>query len=260
MRRLPMKRVLGGLAVIGGVLALTPVWAQGIAPPPEPPAQNWSFNGIFGVFDRASAQRGFQVYQNVCSSCHSMKQMYYRNLEGIGLDEEQIKGIAAAVTVPGALDDAGQPTERPGLPSDHFRSPFPNDLAARAANGGALPPDQSVLELAREDGANYIYALLTGYKDPPANMTMGAGMHYNTYFPGHQIAMPQPLHDDQVEYADGTKATIAQEAHDVVTFLAFAANPELEQRHAMGIRIVLFLAFMTCLTYAVKRKIWADVH
>jgi len=249
-----------GLLAVLGLVAIGPSAMAQTAEPPAPPAQNWSFDGIFGTFDRASAQRGFQVYQSVCASCHSMKQLYYRNLTGIGLSEDQIKSIAASVQVPGALGDDGQPTERPGLPSDHFKSPFANDLAARAANGGALPPDQSVLELAREDGANYIYALMNGYKEPPAGIKMGAGMYYNEYFPGHQIAMPQPLHDDQVEYADGTKATIAQEAHDVVTFLTFAANPELEARHAMGVRIVLFLVFMTGLTYAVKRKVWADVH
>jgi ubiquinol-cytochrome c reductase cytochrome c1 subunit len=222
--------------------------------------QNWSFNGVFGTYDRAAAQRGLQVYAEVCASCHSMKQMYYRNLEGIGLTPEQVKAFASNFQVPGALNESGEPTERPALPSDHFRSPFPNDLAARAANGGALPPDQSVLELAREGGPDYLYAVLTGYGEPPAGMKVGTGLYYNAAFPGHQIAMPQPLHDEQVTYADGTKATIAQEARDVVTFLAFTANPELEERHRTGVKVVLFLAVLTGLTYAVKRKIWADVH
>jgi ubiquinol-cytochrome c reductase cytochrome c1 subunit len=226
----------------------------------ESSKQSWSFDGVFGTFDRASAQRGLQVYAEVCASCHSMKQMYYRNLEGIGLTPEQVKAFASNFQVPGALNESGEPTERPALPSDHFRSPFPNDIAARAANGGALPPDQSVLELAREGGPDYLYDVLTGYGDSPAGMKVGAGLYYNKAFPGHQIAMPQPLHDDQVTYADGTKATIAQEAHDVVTFLAFAANPELEERHRAGVKVVLFLAVLTGLTYAVKRKIWADVH
>jgi ubiquinol-cytochrome c reductase cytochrome c1 subunit len=226
----------------------------------ELPKQTWSFNGVFGTFDRASAQRGFQIYAEVCSACHSMKQVYYRNLEGIGLTLAQIKTIASNFQVPGALNDSGQPTERPALPSDHFRSPFPNDLAARAANGGALPPDQSVIELAREGGPDYIDALLNGYGDPPAGLKIGDGLYYNKYFPGHQIAMPQSLRDESVTYADGTKATLAQEAHDVTTFLAYVANPELEERHRMGVKIVLFLALMTGLTYAVKRKIWSDVH
>jgi ubiquinol-cytochrome c reductase cytochrome c1 subunit len=146
------------------------------------------------------------------------------------------------------------------LPSDHFASPFANDKAARAANNGALPPDQTVIEKAREGGANYIYDLLQGYGDPPAGMKIGDGLYYNKYFPGHQIAMPQPLQDDSVEYTDGTKATLAQEANDIATFLTYIANPELEQRKAMGVKIVLFLVGMTCVTYAVKRKIWADVH
>jgi ubiquinol-cytochrome c reductase cytochrome c1 subunit len=246
------------LALLASLVA-APAFAQTTAPA-EPPDQKWSFEGVFGTFDRASAQRGFLVYQQVCSSCHSMKQMYYRNLAGIGIPEDMIKNIAASVQVPGGVNDDGQPFDRPGLPSDHFRSPFPNDKAARAANGGALPPDQSVLEKARENGPNYIYALLTGYGNPPPGMKMGAGMYYNKYFPGNQIGMPQPLTDDRVTYTDGVKPTLDQEAHDVVTFLAFTANPELEQRHAMGVRVVLFLAFLTCLTYGVKRKIWANVH
>jgi ubiquinol-cytochrome c reductase cytochrome c1 subunit len=245
------------LLALAGVLLALPAFAQEA---PTPPHQEWSFSGPFGTFDRASAQRGFQVYQEVCSVCHSMKLMHYRDLAGIGLNEDQIKAIAASVTVPGGVNDNGEPITRPGLPSDPFKSPFPNDAAARAANNGALPPDQSLLEKAREGGADYIYALLTGYADPPPGMNMAAGMSYNKYFPGHQIAMPQPLQDGQVTYADGTKATLAQEARDVTTFLTFAANPEMEQRKRTGVKIMIFLALMTGLTYAVKRKIWANVH
>ncbi len=247
---------LAKLILAGALLAGAPI----VASAQELPDVKWSFDGIFGTFDRASAQRGFQVYQEVCSSCHSMKQMYYRNLSGIGLDPKQIAAIAASVTVPGALNDSGDPTTRPGLPSDHFKAPFPNDLAARAANGGALPPDQSVLEKAREGGADYLYGILTGYGTPPAGMVMGAGMNYNKYFPGHQIAMPQPLVDDRVTYADGTKATLDQEAKDVVTFLTYTANPEMEERKQLGVKMVLFLVFLTCIVYALKRKIWANVH
>lgn len=254
-----MRRAL--LLLGAALLALPglPARAQEAANPPLV-HQHWSFEGVFGTFDDAAAQRGFMVYQQVCSACHSMKQMYYRNLEGIGLNEDQIKAIAAAIQVPGPPSETGEATERPALPSDHFKSPFPNDAAARAANGGALPPDQSVLEKAREGGADYIYAILTGYSDPPAGMKMQQGMNYNRYFPGNQIAMPQPLHGNDVTYTDGTPSSLEQEAHDVTTFLAFAANPELNERHALGVKVVLFLVFLTGITYALKRKIWADVH
>ena len=227
---------------------------------PVPPSQHWSFNGAFGTFDRASLQRGFQVYKEVCSNCHSMKLMSYRNLEGIGLDAAQVRAIAASVQVPGGTDDSGAAVERNALPSDIFRSPFPNDKAARAANNGALPPDQSDLEKAREGGANYIDAVLVGYKDAPAGVTVPDGSYYNEYFPGHAIHMPPPLSDDQVTYADGTKASVDQMARDVTSFLTYASHPEMEQRKRLGVKIVLFLALMTGLTYAVKRKVWADVH
>ena len=250
-----MRHILVAAAALA-VVAAAPAFAEDTIKLPE---HNFSFDGPFGTFDRAAAQRGFQVYKEICSNCHSMKEAYYRNLSGIGLSAEQIKAAAASFEVP-TIGDDGQPATRPALPSDHFRSPFPNEKAARAANNGALPPDQSVIEKAREGGAVYIYDLLTGYADPPAGMKMGDGMNYNKYFPGHQIAMAQPIQDGQVDYADGTKATVPQMASDVATFLTFIANPEMEQRKQMGVKIVLFLALMTGLTYAVKRKIWADVH
>ncbi len=248
-------RTLAMLGLALTSLAAAPAFA---AEELDLPTQSWSFDGPFGTFDKASAQRGFQIYKEVCSNCHSMKQVYYRNLAGIGLSEDQIKAIAASVTVP-TIGDDGQPTERPGLPSDHFKAPYPNDKAARAALNGALPPDQSVIEKAREGGADYIYDLLTGYADPPAGMKMGDGMNYNKWFNGHQIAMAQPLVDGRVDYADGTKPTLQQEAKDVVTFLTYVANPEMEQRKRMGVKVVLFLALMSCLTYVVKRQIWSDV-
>ncbi|MBN9508232.1 MAG: cytochrome c1 [Alphaproteobacteria bacterium] len=223
------------------------------------PHQKWSFSGVFGTFDRAAAQRGFQIYKDVCSNCHSLKEAYYRDLGGIGLTDEQIKAIAATITVP-TIGEDGQPAERPALPSDHFKLPFPNDQAARAALNGALPPDLSVITKAREGGPDYVYAVLTGYGEPPAGMQMGAGMNYNKAFPGHQIAMPQPLQDDSVTYADGTKATLPQEAHDVVTFLTYISNPEMEERKRMGVKVLIFLALLTGVTYAVKRKVWSDVH
>jgi ubiquinol-cytochrome c reductase cytochrome c1 subunit len=224
------------------------------------PEQQFSFDGPFGTFDRAAAQRGFQVYKEVCSNCHSMKEAYYRNLEGIGLTPDQVKAIASTITVPGDTNDQGQPVDRPALPADHFRSPFPNDKAARAANNGALPPDQSVIEKAREGGPSYIVDLLNGYRDPPAGMKVQDGLYYNMYFSGHQIAMPPPLSNGQVTYADGTPATVEQMSRDVATFLTYIANPEMEDRKRLGVRIVLFLAGLTVVTYVVKRKIWADVH
>jgi ubiquinol-cytochrome c reductase cytochrome c1 subunit len=228
---------------------------------PPLPAISWSFSGPFGTFNRASAQRGFQVYNEVCSACHSMKYMAYRNLAAIGLSAAQIKAIAASKTVPGPLNDDGKPTTRPGLPSDTFAAPFPNDNAARSANNGALPPDQSLLMSAREGGADYIYALVAkGYVDPPAGLKVPDGLYYNTYFPGHLIHMPPPLADGAVTYADGTKATVDQMAKDVVTFLAFAANPDMEQRKHLGIRVVGFLVLLTGVTYGAKKALWKDIH
>ena len=227
---------------------------------PPLPKVKWSFGGPFGTFDRASAQRGFQVYNEVCAACHSMRLMSYRNLAGIGLSEGQIRAIAASKTVPGDLNDQGEPTTRPGLPSDTFAAPYPNDKAARAANNGALPPDHSLIEKAREGGADYIRALMIGYVEPPKGVKVPDGLYYNKWFLGHQIHMPPPLADGAVTYADGTKATIDQEARDVSTFLTFASNPDMEQRKHLGVRIVSFLALMSCVTYLVKKQVWSHVH
>jgi ubiquinol-cytochrome c reductase cytochrome c1 subunit len=252
----PLRAPLIAAALLAGAALAAP--ARSADSEAALPGVNWSFSGLFGTFDRAAAQRGFMVYDTVCANCHALRQAYYRDLAGIDLSEDQIKAIAAAKTVPD-LDDSGQPTDRPALPSDHFRSPFPNDRAARAANNGALPPDLSVITKAREDGPDYLYGILTGYTDPPPGFHLMDGMNYNRYFPGNQIAMIQPLHDGTVTYTDGTNASLDQEARDVVTFLDYIANPELEQRHRMGVKVVLFLIFVTGLTYAVKRKLWADV-
>ena len=219
----------------------------------------WSFAGPFGTFDRASAQRGFEIYKEVCSNCHSLNLAYYRDLGGIGFSPAQVKAIAAGFTMPAIADD-GSATTRPAVPSDHFHAPFANENAARTANNGALPPDQSVLELARDGGPNYIYSILQGYTDPPAGVKVADGLYYNKYFPGHQIAMPQPLSDGQVTYTDGTKNTLKQEAHDITVFLTYIANPHLEERKKTGVKVVIFLLLLTGVTYGVKRKIWADVH
>src|SRR3954451_2467072 len=201
------------------------------------PDAHFSFEGLFGHFDRASAQRGFQVYKEVCSNCHSMHLMSYRNLRELGLSDAEVRGIAATVQVQDGPNDEGQMFERPDRPSDRFRSPFTNEKAARAANNGALPPDLSVIVKAREGGADYIHALLTGYSDPPEDFHMMEGMNYNKYFAGRQIAMAPPLTGEgQVEFKDGTQGTVEEMARDVTTFLAWAAEPELETRKQMGIK------------------------
>jgi ubiquinol-cytochrome c reductase cytochrome c1 subunit len=223
-------------------------------------AQEWSFDGVFGTFDRAALQRGFQVYQNVCASCHGLDHVAYRNLSQLGYTENEIKAIAAEKTVIDGPNDEGEMFERPAKPSDRFVNPFPNDGAARAANGGALPPDLSLIVDARAGGADYLYGLLVGYQDPPADVTIPDGMYYNTGFAGHQIAMPPPLYPDGVTYGDNTPATIAQQAKDVTAFLTWASEPNLEQRKRAGVMTILFLLVFTGLLYATKRKIWADVH
>ncbi|MCZ8142020.1 MAG: cytochrome c1 [Acetobacteraceae bacterium] len=245
------------LALALGLFATVPAHAAGEAIPI--PDRKFSFDGIFGTYDRASAQRGFQVYKEVCAACHGLRLVSYRNLRELGLTEAQVAAIAAQFEIKDGPNDEGQMFERPGRPADRFRSPFPNDAAARAANNGALPPDLSVMTKARAGGADYLFALLTGYVDPPPGVTVMDGMHFNKYFPGNQIAMGPVLNPDQVEYADGTKATIEQMAHDVSTFLQWAAEPELEKRRAMGVKVIIFLTILAGLTYAVKRKIWADV-
>jgi ubiquinol-cytochrome c reductase cytochrome c1 subunit len=257
---MPAFRSLRALVLgVGLIAGASPALAAGGEI--ELPNTRFSFDGLFGHFDRASAQRGFQVYKEVCSACHAMHLLSYRNLRQLGLSEAEVAGIAATVQVMDGPNDEGQMVERPGRASDRFHSPFPNEQAARAANNGAYPPDLSVIAKAREGGADYIHALLMGYGDPPAGMRIADGMHYNKYFAGHQIAMPAPINSEgQVEYHDGTKATVDQMVTDVSTFLTWAAEPELEERKAMGVKIILFLTILGGLAYAVKRKVWADVH
>jgi len=228
---------------------------------PAPPHQQWSFEGVFGTYDRAEMQRGFQVYKEVCSACHPVKHLYYRDLEELGYTEHQVKGIAAQTQVTDDPNDQGEMFQRPARPSDRIPGPFPNDQAARAANNGALPPDLSLIAKAREGGPDYVYAILTGYKDPPAGVKLNPNMYYNEYFAGHQIAMPPPLTQaEQIKYADGTSATVPQMAHDVVSFLSWAAEPNLDERHRIGFKVILFLIIATGVFYAAKRKIWARVH
>ncbi len=253
-----MARNLTPLALGFAAASLLSIGAARAAEGVTLPKMDWSFAGAFGTYDRASAQRGFQVYNEVCSACHGMKLMSYRNLAGIGLDAAQIRAIATSKSVPD-LNESGEPTTRPGLPSDHFVNPFPNDRAAKAANG-VVPPDQSVLLKAREGGANYIYAVLTGYNNPPAGVKVPDGVYYNSYYPGHLIHMPAPLSDGAVTYADGTKATVEQMSRDVTTFMAYTSEPHMEQRKRLGVKVVGFLVLLTGVTYAAKRRLWSDIH
>ncbi len=225
------------------------------------PSEQWSFDGVFGTYDRAALQRGFQVYKEVCSACHAVKELYYRDLAALGFSEEEVKALAAQVQVTDAEpNDQGEMVQRPGRPSDPIVRPFANDKAARAANNGALPPDLALITKAREGGPDYIFGLLTGYAPPPADMKLGQGMNYNVHFPGHQIAMPPPLNEGAVTFADNTPATVKQMAHDVVTFLSWAAEPNLEDRHRTGVKVMAFLLICAGVFYGIKRKIWADLH
>lgn len=258
------QRLMKKLSLSGSVLLLSASvmisGAHAAGDALEPASQKWSFEGLFGTYDRAALQRGFQVYNENCSACHSLRLLAYRNLAGIGFTEDQITKIAAEKDVRDGPNEEGEMFDRPGRASDRFVKPFPNANAARAANNGALPPDLSLMIKARKDGANYVYALMTGYKEPPQGVTVPDGMSYNPYFAGSMIAMARPLVEDGIEYADKTKATVAQMASDITTFLAWAAEPELEERKRMGVKVLLFLLVLTGLLYAVKRKIWSDVH
>lgn len=222
--------------------------------------RDWPHDGPFGKFDKAAAQRGFQVYKEVCAGCHSLNFIAFRNLADLGFNEGEVKAIAADYDVTDGPDEEGEMFERPAVPSDHFPAPFANDNAARASNGGALPPDLSLITKARADGVNYLYSLLQGYHEAPTDFELGEGMSYNAYFGGHQIAMAQPLDDEAVEYADGTPATLEQMSSDVATFLTWAAEPTLEERKGTGLKAMIFLIVLTGLFYATKRKIWANLH
>lgn len=221
-------------------------------------SQDWSFGGIFGTFDRAAAQRGYQVYKDVCAGCHSMNLMSYRYLEGIGLPADTVKALAATAEKT-AINDDGEEITVPRTPADRFPAPFKNVKEARASNGGALPPDLSLIAKARANGPNYLYGLLTGYHEAPADVHVNEGMYYNTAFHGNQISMAPPLSEGLVEFSDGTKATLDQMAHDVVTFLTFAAEPHMEARKRTGIKVVAFLLILSVLLYFVKKKVWSNL-
>jgi ubiquinol-cytochrome c reductase cytochrome b/c1 subunit len=269
-------------------LALAAVLALGFALPAQaageseqPPRVKWSFAGPFGLYDRAQLQRGFKVYREVCQACHSLSLLSFRNLAepgGPGFTEAQAKVIAEEYKVQDGPNDAGEMFERPGRLADRFPKPFPNDNAARAANGGALPPDLSVIAKARtyergfpwflldmvtqfqEQGPDYIVALLNGYEDAPQGFQLPPGSSYNKYFPGHAIGMPQPLSDGQVTYEDGAPQTVDQYAKDVTAFLMWAAEPHMEARKRVGFQVMIFLLIFAGLMYFTKKKVWADVH
>lgn len=251
-------------------LALALLWSTAAyAPPadaagdaPEIASQSWSFSGPFGTYDRGQLQRGFKVYKEVCASCHGLRLLHFRNLGEEGgpeLAEEAVKALAAEVEVKDGPNDEGEMFDRPARPSDAFPSPFANPQAARAANNGALPPDLSVMAKARAGGPDYLYALLTGYADPPEGMELADGMSYNKAFPGHQIAMAPPLDAELVDYTDGTAPTAENYAKDVSAFLMWAAEPKLEERHRIGFRFMIYLALLTLFLYLAKRRIWSDV-
>ncbi|CAN5661900.1 hypothetical protein BH10PSE6_BH10PSE6_03470 [soil metagenome] len=256
--------------LVSGAIALAALTAGAVAIAAEstvkPKHLNWHFQGPFGTYDRAAAQRGFQVYKEVCAACHSLSLVAYRNLTALGLTENQVKGIAAEFQVPDIADD-GSAIERPARPSDRFRKPFPNELAAAAVNGGKAPPDLSVMVKARPNGPDYMVALMNGYvpfeKLTPAQVKefgVTKDDNFNLYFPGHRIAMPPPLSDGKVTYVDGTKATTEQMSLDVTEFLAWASEPHLEDRNRTGVRVILFLLALAGLMYAVKRQVWSDKH
>ncbi len=257
-----MKKLFLVLALIPN-LALANSGAHGDAHSTaalHPKQLKWEFDGAFGRFDRASAQRGYQVYKEVCAACHGLKRVAYRDLADLGFGENEIKQIASEYNVTDGPNDDGDMFDRPALPSDRFVGPYANDNAARSANGGALPPDLSLIVKARHDGANYVYSILTGFQDAPEGFEMAQGKNYNPYFEGRQISMPAPITDDgQVEYRDGTYATKEQMAKDVVNFLQWAAEPETEHRKKMGIRTMIFLGILLVILLAAKKAVWKKV-
>ncbi len=279
---------LGSALLAAGVLALAVAPGASFAKTKveEPLNVPFSFDGPFGKFDQAALQRGYKVYAEVCSACHSMNLMYYRNLaqkDGPFYnpkhpnpnDSPYAKAIAADIKVPDIDPDTGDVVQRPATPADHFKNPWANEAAARASNGGALPPDLSVIVKAREGGARYVVSLLTGYKDPPPGLTVPDGKYYNAYFPGDLgsfwsgpknkvpaggfISMPFQLIPDRVAFDDGTKATSYQEAHDVATFLAWASDPKQTERKETGFAVMLYLLAFAMVMYFSYRRIWRNV-
>jgi len=278
----PMVSTVIALAIAGSLFAGSATDARAAEHNDVPPSVKWSFAGPVGTFDRGSLQRGLKVYKEVCAACHSLNYVAFRNLAdagGPGFSTAQAAAFASEYKVKDGPNDQGEMFERPGRPADYFPAPFPNEQAARAANGGAAPPDLSLITKARsyergfpqfifdfftqfqEQGPNYVNALLQGFDEKvPADVTIPQGSYYNKYFPGHAIKMPKPLSDGQVTFDDGSPATVAQYAHDVTTFLMWAAEPHMEARKRLGLQVFVFLILLTGLLYFTKKKVWADAH
>jgi cytochrome c1 len=279
MRALRSKAV--GLAAAAGLGVLMLGTAARAEEDTTPPRLSWSFSGPFGIYDRAQLQRGFRIYREVCGNCHGLKLLSFRNLAdptGPGFSAAQVAAIAADYKITDGPNDQGQMFERPGRPADHFPPPFPNDQAARAANGGVLPPDMSVLAKARtyergfpwfvfdvftqyqEEGVDYMAALLQGYADTPPGFTLPEGAHYNKYFPGHALGMPQPLAaNGQVDYTDGTPADLQHYSQDIAAFLMWAAEPTLVTRKRIGLQVMVVLIALAGLLYFTKKRVWSEV-
>ncbi len=265
-------------AALSGTATLT---ACAQEEPPNPPMQTWSFAGPFGLYDPQQLQRGFKIYREVCSNCHSLNLLSFRNLADPGgpeFTQAQAAAIAATFQVTDGPNDQGQMFKRPGKISDNFPPPFANEQAARAALGGGLPPDMSDLAKARSydegfpwfiidaftmydaQGPDYIHAIINGYVTAPAGFSQPPGTYYNEYFPGHAIKMPPPLHAGQVQYTDGTPETLDQYGRDVAAFLMWASEPKLDERKRLGFQVMIFLIVFTGLLYFTKKKIWHDVE
>ena len=222
--------------------------------------QNWTFEGIFGRYDDLSLQRGLQIYQEICSACHGMKRLRFRELKDLGFAEDQIKKYSETFEIVDGPNELGEMFTRPGEPSDTFVSPYKNKEEAKASFNGAYPPDLSLLTKAMKNGPDYIYSLLTGYEDPPKDFELTDGLYYNPYHDGKVIAMPPPLYDDAIEYIDGTNASLHQLSYDIVNFLNLAAEPELEKRKSMGVKVILFLIVLTALLYVTMKETWSRIE
>ncbi len=220
---------------------------------------DWQFSGPFGTFNKASMQRGFQAYKEVCSGCHSLNFIAFRNLIDLGYNVDEIKSIASEYEIQDGPNDDGEMFLRPGIPADRFPSPYDNENAGRAANNGAYPPDLSLIFKARANGADYLYSLLTSYEKPPNNLDIPDGMYYNTAYPGKLIAMPQPLYGEDITYADGSPTDIEGISKDLVNFLAWTAEPAMEKRKRTGVAVLIFLILLVGMSYGAMKYIWSDV-
>ena len=246
-----------GVVFLLGVLS-SPAWGAGGDVALK--TRDWSFSGPFGTFDKAAMQRGFQVYNEVCAGCHSLKLIAFRNFADLGYNEAEIKALAAQYELQDGPNDDGEMFMRPAIPADRMPAPYANDNAARAGNNGALPPDLSLIAKARPNGPNYLYSLLSSYDDAPNGKEVPDGMYYNAAYPGHLIAMPQPLYGDDVVFSDGAATTIEAVSADLTQFLMWAAEPKMEVRKRIGVAAVFFLSIFVIFSYLAKRRIWADVH